>query len=97
MKGIGKIIMAAMWISGLLNGIEFLGSVIALLKPHVGVFAYVLWIPGAVILSPCALFLPWFSAWVDGSSVNERILWLWASFYICLVLRMIFWKWAPDR
>ncbi len=95
MKGIGKLVLAATLISGLLNGIVFLGTVIALLKQYVGVLAYVLWIPAAPILSPGALILPWFSAWVDGSSLNERILWTWASFYICLVLRVIFWKWDP--
>src|SRR5438876_628460 len=97
MKAISKLIFAATLISGILNGIVFLGCVVVLLKHYVGVLAYLLWIPAAPIFSPAFIVLPWFSAWVDGTDVNERIFWLWASFYICVALRLIFWKWAPDR
>ena len=97
MKAIGKLIMVAALISGVLNGIIYLGTVVELLRHYVGILAYFLWIPAAPILSPGALVLPWFSAWVDGSSVNERTFWIWVSFYICVALRAIFWKWAPHN
>ena len=97
MKAIGKLILIATIISGVLNGLVFLGTVVDLLKQYIGFLGYILWVIAAPVLSPVALGLPWFVAWVDGTSVNERIVWLWASFWICLALRLIFWKWAPDR
>lgn len=97
MNVIGKLIMVATLFSGLLNSLLFLGAVVALLKQHVGVLAYMLGVPVAILLSPGVLILPWFAAWVDGSSVKVLDFWIWASFFICLVLRAVFWKWAPDK
>lgn len=97
MYAAGKLIFAVMLISGLLNGIVFIGTVVALLKQFVGPLAYVAWVLAAPVLSPAALGLPWFVSWVDGEPVNERVVWIWLSFYVCLALRALFWKWAPDK
>ena len=97
MYAIGKLLLAATIISVLLNGLIFLGTVIALLKQWVGPLAYILWVVAAPLLSPAALGLPWFVSWVDGESVSERVVWIWLSFYVCMGLRALSWKWAPDR
>lgn len=97
MQAIGKLIFIATIITGLLNGIIFLGTVIELLDIWIGSLAYVLWFFVAPIFSPAMIVLPWFDAWVNGGQVNENILIIWISFYVCLLLRFITWKWAPDN
>ena len=97
MKFFGTLLLIATILSGLANGLIFLGTVVALLKQWIGGFSYILSVFVAPILSPAALGLPWFVAWVDNEPVSERVVWIWASFYICMLLRAVFWKWVPDK
>lgn len=97
MKLVGALILIATILSGISNGLIFLSTVVELLRQWVGSFGYVLWIFVAPIFSPAAIILPWFVAWVEDGPVREGVVWLWASFYVCLLLRALFWKWAPDR
>ena len=97
MQAIAKLIFVATIISGLLNGIIFVGTVIELLDQYVGFLSYFLWILVAPIMSPAMIGLPWFDAWVTGGAVNDNIFIIWASFIVCIVLRAITWKWASDK
>ena len=97
MHAIGKFIFAATYILGLLNVIIFVGAVVELLKGSVGFLAYILWVIVAPIMSPAILALPWFDAWVSDRPVNDIVFVLWLSFVICVVLRIVTWKYAPDK
>lgn len=97
MHAIAKAVLVATILAGILNSFIFLGSVVALLKGYVGPLAYVLWMFAAPLLSPAAIGLPWFVAWVYGTEVNDRVFWIWASFFILMGLRALLWKWAPDK
>jgi hypothetical protein len=94
---ITKLIIATTLISGVLNALIFVGAVIELLDQWVGGVSYFLWIFVAPIMSPAMIGLPWFDAWVSGSSVNDNIFMIWLSLIVCIVLRAITWKWAPDN
>lgn len=96
MKALGKILLFLMMASGLLNSIMFLGTVIDLLESYIGIGAYLAAWFVAPILSPAFLFFPWFDAWVTGDAVNSAVLYIWISFWVCLILRVIMMKWAPD-
>lgn len=97
MKFVAALLLTATVLSGIANGLIFLGTVVELLRQWVGGFGYVLWVFVAPILSPASLILPWFVAWVEDEPVREAVFWLWASFYVCLLLGAVFSKWAPDR
>lgn len=97
MKIFGKALFVLTVILGLLNAIIFIGSVVKLLEHWVGFAAYFLWTFAAPLLSPAIIALPWFDAWVASEPINERLLAIWGAFIVCLILRVIFWKWAPDR
>lgn len=97
MKLFGTILQVITIILVLLNGIIFLGGVIDLLQQYLGFFAYFLCWFVAPILSPAILFLPWFDAWVVGGSVNDGVLLLWGVGIVCIILRLITWKWAPEN
>ena len=73
----------------LLNGIILIGTTIELLKGYIGVLAYIGWIIVAPILSPSIFALPWFDAWVAGSHVSPAIFWIWLSWIICIVIRIL--------
>ena len=97
MKALSLIVNVATILLAIHNGVLYLGTVVELLKQHVGFFAYLLWIPTAPFLSPCLFFLPWFVAWVDASEVNTLIFWLWASWLICIALRAILGRLATRK
>ena len=94
---IGRVIFYATLLSGFLNTIVFVGAVVALLKQWVGFLGYFLWIFAAPVLSPAALGLPWFVAWVYNEPVNQNAFLIWLSFWVCIALRTLLWKWAPDK
>jgi len=76
---------------GFLSGCVLISSVDVWLDPHIGCFSYTVAVPLSAILAPAVVFfLPWFHAWAHDSAVNERIFWIWASFWISIILLLLF-------
>lgn len=94
MQLLAKLVAILFYISTVLNVLVFFGTVVELLKHYVGFFAYILGIFAAPLFSPAILALPWFSAWVDSSDVNTNLSILWASWFVLLILRVTFSKFA---
>lgn len=93
----GKFIFGMVIILGVLNSLILLGGVVELLQQYIGYLSYFISILVVTFFSPALIVLPWFDAWVSNSPVNDNVLFLWSAFIVCLILRVILWKWAPDK
>ena len=95
-RAIGYLVFYMTIISSVINGIMFVGLLVKFLQQYIGLFAYIAWAPVLPFVSPAAIAWPWIESWVYHEAVRDNNIYIWASWYICILLRIIFAKWAPD-
>lgn len=71
-----------------LNLIILVGTVVDLFGKWIGVIAYIVGVLVSPIFIPTLLFLPWFEAWVSKEPVSTTLVWIWAAWLVCVLLRL---------
>ncbi|MBA7681294.1 hypothetical protein ES703_89632 [subsurface metagenome] len=85
--GVYKLLEILTVILCVLNVIILVGTVIDLFKQWIGFLAYIVGVLVSPIFIPTLLFLPWFEAWVSKEPVSSTLVWIWAAWLVCILLR----------
>lgn len=85
------------WIAGLILGSAIVSDSIAMLKPFVGVFSYVLWIFVAPLLAAVTVWwYPWFAAWFREEPVS-LVMWVAWAYTVGYIVVLYGWAWWDTR